>query len=93
MKPVSNYWRQELLPQLTSPNPTGSQRYFVITDKHGGPGIWRRYRIKNAAILAFALVDRKPKVDTQIDFHALLLKDTEKRLPAMVGQKLRRLLR
>ena len=37
--------------------------------------------------------NQKPKVDTQIDFHGLLLKDAEKRLPGMVEDKLRRLLR
>ena len=44
-------------------------------------------------LLEFALVDRKPKVDTQNDIHGLLLKDAEKRLPGMVENKLRRLLR
>ena len=86
---------QSLIAYLTSPNPTGSERYFVITDKHSGlgPGIWRRYRVKNAVSLAFALVDQKPKVDTQIDFHGLVLKDAVKRLPEIVEGKLRRLLR
>ena len=86
---------QSLIAHLTSPNPTGSERYFVITDKHGGlgPGIWRRYRVKNAVSLAFALVDQKPKVDTRLDFHGLVLRDAEKRLPGMVEDKLRRLLR
>ena len=86
---------QSLISQLTSGKPTGSERYFVITEKSGGlrPGIWRRYRVKNAVSLAFALVDQKPKVDTQIDFHGLLLKDAKKRLPGMVEDKLRRLLR
>ena len=39
------------------------------------------------------LLDRKPKVDTQIDFHGLLLKEAEQRLPVLIQQKLRRLLR
>ena len=43
--------------------------------------------------LAFALVDQKPKVDTQIDFHGLLLKEAEQRLPVLIQQKLDRLLR
>ena len=86
---------QSLISQLTSGNPAGSERYFVITDKHGGlgPGIWRRYRVKNAVSLAFALVDRKPQVDTQIDFHGLLLESAKERLPALMEQKLRHLLR
>ena len=86
---------QSLIAHLTSPNPTGAERYFVITDKRGGlgPGIWRRYRVKNAVSLAFALVDRKPQVDTQIDFHGLLLESAKERLPVLMEQKLRRLLR
>ena len=86
---------QSLISQLTSPNPGAREQYFVIADRRGGlgPGIWRRYRVKNAVSLAFALVDRKPKVDTQIDFHGLLLKEAEQRLPVLIEQKLRRLLR
>ncbi|QNI82194.1 hypothetical protein SynRS9907_01350 [Synechococcus sp. RS9907] len=86
---------QSLISQLTSPNPAGAERYFVLPERHGGlgPGIWRRYRIKNQVSLAFALVDQKPKVDTQIDFHGLLIKKAEEQLPALIEQKLRRLLR
>ena len=86
---------QSLISQLTSGKPTGSERYFVITEKGSGlrPGIWRRYKIKNQVSLAFALVDQKPKVDTRLDFRGLLLKDAEKRLPGMVEDKLRRVLR
>ena len=86
---------QSLISQLSSPSASYREQYFVLTERHGGlgPGIWRRYRVKNAVSLAFALVDQKPKVDTQIDFHGLLLKDAEKRLPGMVEDKLRRLLR
>ena len=86
---------QSLISQLTSPNPGAREQYFVITQKHGGlgPGIWRRYRVKNAVNLAFALVDRKPKVDTQIDFHGQLLDSAQERLPELVQQKMRRLLR
>ena len=86
---------QSLISQLTSNNRSGAEQYFVIVNKHGGlgPGIWRRYRVKNAVSLAFALVDQKPKVDTRLDFHGLVLRDAEKRLPGMVEDKLRRLLR
>ena len=86
---------QSLIAHLTSPNPTGSERYFVIAKDNAGlrPGIWRRYRIKDEVSLAFALVDQKPKVDTRLDFHGLVLRDAEKRLPGMVEDKLRRLLR
>ena len=84
-----------MISQLTSNTRTGTEQYFVIVHKHGGlgPGIWRRYRAKNAVSLAFALVDQKPKVDTQIDFHGLVLRDAEKRLPRMVEEKLNHLLR
>ena len=81
---------QSLISQLTSNNRSGAEQYFVIVNKHGGlgPGIWRRYRVKNAVSLAFALVDQKPKVDTRLDFHGLVLRDAEKRLPGMVEEKL-----
>jgi len=66
-----------------------------LTECRGGlgPGIWRRYRIKSKVSLAFALVDQKPKVDTRLGYHGLVLRDAEKRLPGMVEDKLRRLLR
>ena len=86
---------QSLISQLTSPNPGAREQYFLLTERRGGlgPGIWRRYRIKSQVSLAFALVDQKPKVDTRLDFHGLVLRDAEKRLPGMVEDKLRRLLR
>ena len=52
-----------------------------------------RRNIDHGESLAIALVDQKPKVNTQIDFHGLLLKHAEKRLPEIVEGKLRRLLR
>ena len=68
-----------------------------MTERHGGlgPGIWRRYRVKNAVSLAFALLDQKPTQDTSIDIHGhgLLLKEAEQRLPVLIQQKLDRLLR
>ena len=83
-----------LLSQLSSPSTGYREQYFVTTERKGrlGPGIWRRYRVKNQISLAFALVDQKPKVETQIDFHGLLLEDAQRRLPALVKQKLDRLL-
>ena len=66
----------------------------MIADRRGGlgPGIWRRYRVKNTVSLAFALVDRKPKVETRIDFRRVLLESAQERLPELVQQKLRMLL-
>ena len=86
---------QSLISQLTSPSASYREQYFVLIERHGGlgPGIWRKYRAKNAVSLAFALLDQKPTQDTSIDIHALLLKEAEQRLPVLVEQKLRRLLR
>lgn len=86
---------QTLIGQLSSPSASYREQYFVLKERHGGlgPGIWRKYRAKNAVSLAFALLDQKPTQDTSIDIHALLLKEAEQRLPVLIEQKLRRLLR
>ena len=86
---------QSLISQLTSPSASYREQYFVLTERHGGlgPGIWRRYRAKDAVSLAFALLDQKPTQDTSIDIHGLLLKEAEQRLPVLIQQKLDRLLR
>ena len=86
---------QSLISQLTSPSASYREQYFVLVERHGGlgPGIWRRYRVKDAVSLAFALLDQKPTQDTSIDIHALLLKEAEQRLPVLIEQKFRRLLR
>ena len=85
---------QSLISQLTSPSASYREQYFVLVERHGGlgPGIWRRYRTKDAVSLAFALLDQKPTQDTSIDIHALLLKQAEQRLPVLIEQKLRRLM-
>ena len=85
---------QRLISQLSSPSASYREKYFVLTERHGGlgPGIWRRYRAKNAVSLAFALLDQRPTQSTSIDIHALLLKEAEQRLPVLIDQKLRRLM-
>ena len=85
---------QSLISQLSSPSARYREQYFVLTERHGGlgPGIWRRYRAKDAVSLAFALLDRKPTQDTSIDIHGLLLKEAEQRLHVLIEQKLRRLM-
>ena len=85
---------QSLISQLSSPSASYREQYFVLTERHGGlgPGIWRRYRAKDAVSLAFALLDQKPTQDTSIDIHGLLLKEAEQRLPVLIQQKLDRLL-
>ena len=57
------------------------------------PKVEQSHLVNQSFQLAFALVDQKPKVDTRLDFHGLVLRDAEKRLPGMVEDKLRRLLR
>ena len=86
---------RSLISQLSSPSATYREQYFVLVERHGGlgPGIWRKYRAKNAVSLAFALLDQKPTQDTSIDIHALLLKEAEQRLPVLIEEKLRKLLR
>ena len=86
---------QSLNSQLASPSASYREQYFVLTERHGGlgPGIWRRYRVKDAVSLAFALLDQKPTQQTTVDFHALLIKKAEEQLPALIERKLRRLLR
>ena len=86
---------QTLISQLSSPSANYREQYFVLTERHGGlgPGIWRRYRVKDAVSLAFALLDQKPTQDTSIDIHGLLQKAAEQSLPVLIEQKLRRLLR
>ena len=86
---------QSLISQLSSPSASYREQYFVLVERRGGlgPGIWRKYRAKNAVSLAFALLDQKPAQDTSIDIHALLLKEAEQRLTEIVEGKLRRLLR
>lgn len=85
---------QSLISQLASPSASYREQYFVLTERHGGlgPGIWRRYRAKDAVSLAFALLDQKPVQRTSIDFHGLLMEEAEKQLPVLIQQKLRRLM-
>jgi hypothetical protein len=85
---------QRLISQLASPSASYKEQYFLLPERHGGhgPGIWRKYRAKNAVSLAFALLDQKPTQSTSIDIHGLLLKEAEQRLPVLIEQKLRRLL-
>ena len=85
---------QTLISQLASPSASYREQYFVLVERHGGlgAGIWRRYRTKDAVSLAFALLDQKPTQTASIDIHAVLIKEAEQRLPALIEQKLRRLL-
>ena len=48
---------------------------------------------KASVSLAFALLDQKPRQETNFDFRGVLLESARERLPVLVEQKLRRLLR
>ena len=84
---------QSLLDNLESG--AGRENYFLIkpgTNQHLPGGIYRRYRVKNAISMAFALMDEPPTQGTVLDFEAVLLKAAETRLPALVEAKLKRIL-
>ena len=85
---------QSLISQLSSPSAGYREQYFVLPERRGGlgPGIWRRYRAKDTVSLAFALLDQKPKQDTTIDIHGLLLEEARQQLPTLIQKKLDRLL-
>lgn len=87
---------RSLISQLTAPGGNYRERYVLITERRGnglGPGIWRKYRAKDSLSLAFALLDQKPRQETNFDFRGVLLESARERLPVLVTEKLRRLLR
>ena len=86
---------QSLISQLIAPDPGAREQYFLLTERRGalGPGIWRRYRVKDSLSLAFALLDQKPTQQTAFDIHGVLIKAAEEQIPGLIQQKLRRLLR
>ena len=86
---------RSLISQLTAPSGDYREKYILITERRGnglGPGIWR-YRAKDSVSLAFALLNQKPRQETNFDFRGVLLESARERLPVLVTEKLRRLLR
>ena len=85
---------QALLDNLNDPG-SGREDYFMIKPGQSqrlSGGIYRRYRVKSANISAvFALAD-KPKQQTVLDFHGVLIQAAETRLPALIDKKLKRIL-
>ena len=84
---------QYLLSQLENPG-SGREQYFVIKPGDSStlkPGIFRRYRLKGT--LSQAFVFAKQKQTPTIDFHGVIRKAAEERLPGLIQTKLSRLLR
>ncbi len=83
---------QYLLDQLANPG-SGREDYFVIKpgdSSHLTPGIFRRYRLKGSISQAFVFA--KQQQTTSIDYHGVIRKAAEERLPKLIQSKLTRLL-
>ena len=84
---------QYLLDQLANPG-SGREQYFVIKPGNSStlkPGIFRRYRLKGT--LSQAFVFAKQQSTPSIDYHGVIRKAAEERLPGLIQTKLSRLLR
>ena len=84
---------QYLLDQLANPG-SGRENYFVIKpgdSSHLTPGVFTRYRIKGSISQAFVFA--KQQSTPSIDFHNVIRKAAEERLPGLIQSKLSRLLR
>ena len=83
---------QYLLDQLASPG-SGREQYFVIKPGDSStlkPGIFRRYRLKGT--LSQAFVFAKQQQTAKIDYHGVIRKAAEERLPGLIQTKLAKLL-
>ena len=84
---------QYLLDQLASPG-SGRESYFVVKPGDSSsltPGVFRRYRVKSTISQAFVFAKQKQK--PKIDYHDVIIKAAEERLPKLIESKLSRLLR
>ena len=84
---------QYLLDQLANPG-SGREQYFVIKPGDSStlkPGIFRRYRLKGTISAAFTFA--KQQSTPSIDYHSVIRKEAEARLPRLIETKLSRLLR
>ena len=73
---------------------SGREQYFVIKPGDSStlkPGIFRRYRLKGT--LSQAFVFAKQQSTPSIDYHGVIRKAAEERLPGLIQTKLSRLLR
>ena len=81
---------QYLLDQLSAPG-TGREQYFVVRPGDSSSlklGIFRRYRLKGTISQVFAKQQQTPK----IDYHGVIRKEAEERLPRLIQTKLAKLL-
>ena len=81
-----------LLDQLANPG-SGRESYFVVAPGSSNrltAGVYRRYRLKSEISAAFVFA--KQKQTPSIDYHGVILKAAEKRLPKLIQSKLSRLL-
>ena len=84
---------QYLLDQLANPG-SGRESYFVVKPGSGKgltPGVYRRYRVKGEISAAFVFA--KQQQTAKIDYHGVIRKAAEERLPGLIQSKLSRLLR
>ena len=83
---------QNLLDQLGNPEQSKEQ-YFVIRPGDSSslkPGVFRRYRIKGSISQAFVFA--KQQQTAKLDYHGVILKAAEERLPKLIQSKLAKLL-
>jgi len=83
---------QYLLDQLSAPG-TGREQYFVVkpgSGSHLTAGVYRRYRVKSDISMAFKFA--KQQSTPSIDFHGVIRKEAEARLPRLIQSKLAKLL-
>ena len=84
---------QCLLDQLNNPG-SGRESYFVVKPGSGSrltAGVYRRYRVKGEISAAFVFA--KQQQTAKIDYHGVIRKAAEERLPGLIQTKLSRLLR
>ena len=83
---------QYLLDQLANPG-SGRESYFVVKPGSGSrltAGVYRRYRVKGEISAAFVFA--KQQQTAKIDYHGVIRKEAEERLPKLIQSKLAKLL-
>ena len=81
-----------LLAQLSAPG-QGREQYFVVkpgSGSHLTAGVYRRYRIKSEISAAFVFA--KQQQTAKLDYHGVIIKAAEERLPGLIQSKLAKLL-
>ena len=81
-----------LLDQLANPG-SGRENYFVIKPGSGNrltAGVYRQYRVKNEISMAFKFA--RQQQTAKIDYHGVIRKEAEARLPRLIQSKLAKLL-